>query len=130
MNWLHTIGTPRLPAIAHGARWLLPWTCVLVLSATVASAADQGITGSPWLAPPARQAGPTATLTSAAVSIDTVVTLSSVVTDGTHVSVVCRTSPDRISADVLVLSPEDMTTVVAHLCKPSFEAVLRVDSPL
>ena len=106
MNWLQTLRTRRLPAIAaHSALWALPWACVLVLSATVASAADQGIVGSPWFAPPAHRAGPPATLASASMSNDTVVTLSSVVADGTQVSVVCHTSPDRISADVLALSP-------------------------
>jgi hypothetical protein len=131
MNLPHTIHPRRLPAVAaHSAQLLLPWACVLVLSATVASAADRGIVGSPWLVARAQQVGPSATPASASMSIDTVVTLSSVVADGTQVSVVCHTSPDRISADALALNPEVLANVVAHLCKPSSEAVLRVDSPL
>jgi hypothetical protein len=131
MNWLQTIRTRRLPAIAaHSALWAVPWTCVLVLSTTVASAADQGIVGSPWFAPPRHRAAPVAIVANASMSTDTVVMLSSVVADGTQVSVVCHTSPDRISTDVLALSPEVMANVVAHLCKPSSEAVLRLVAPL
>jgi hypothetical protein len=44
--------------------------------------------------------------------------LSSVDSAGTPMSVVCISTRNRVAADVLVVSPQDMPTVVAHLCKP------------
>ena len=47
MNGLSTIRARRLAEIAAlGGRWLLPWTCVLILSLTIALAAEQALASS------------------------------------------------------------------------------------
>jgi hypothetical protein len=51
-----------LHAVFGAARWVLPWLCVLVLSATLAYATDLALTGGhPVAAVPMATAAPTAT---------------------------------------------------------------------
>jgi hypothetical protein len=85
-------------------------------SVTIAHAAEQALVGSPWWAGPAQQGGQAPRVASALTSRSTVVHLSSVDDRGTQVSVVCLTTPDRVSADDLAINPEDMATVIANLC--------------
>ncbi len=126
MNGLSTIRARRLAGIAAlGGRWLLAWTRVLILSLTIALAAERAFASSSWFADAAQQVGQVPTFANASTSRDTVVTLSSVDAEGTRTSVVCLTTEDRVSVDVLAINPEDMAAVVANLCTPPNEAVLQ-----
>ena len=94
------------------------WAGVLVLSVTVAQIAGQALVASPSWAQGAQQVERTTAVASASTSTDTVVMLSSVDSAGTPMSVICLSTRDRVAADVLVLSPQDMPSVVGHVCKP------------
>ena len=109
----------QLAVIAgRGGRWLLPWACVLVLSMIVAYIAGQALVASPSWAQAAQEAERTTGAASSSTSTDIVLMLSSVDSAGTPMSVVCISTRNRVAADVLVVSPQDMPTVVGHLCKP------------
>ena len=46
-----------------------------------------------------------------------------------RLNVVCLTTQDRVSADVLAINPQDMAAVVANICKPPTEAVQQLGNP-
>ena len=118
MHGRFTLCIQQLAVIAgRGGRWLLPWACVLVLSMIVAFIAGQALVASS-LAQAAQEAERTTGAASSSTSTDIVLMLSSVDSAGTPMSVVCISTRNRVAADVLVVSPQDMPTVVAHLCKP------------
>ena len=118
MHGRFTLCIQQLAVIAgRGGRWLLPWACVLVLSMIVAYIAGQALVASS-LAQAAQEAERTTGAASSSTSTDIVLMLSSVDSAGTPMSVVCISTRNRVAADVLVVSPQDMPTVVAHLCKP------------
>jgi hypothetical protein len=119
MHGRFTLRIQQLAVIAgRGGRWLLPWACVLVLSMIVAYIAGQALVASPSWAQAAQEAERTTGAASNSTSTDIVLMLSSVDSAGTPMSVVCISTRNRVAADVLVVSPQDMATVVAHLCKP------------
>ena len=131
MNGLSTIRARRLAAIAAlGGRWVLAWTCVLILSLTIALAAERAFASSSWFADAAQQVGRVPTLANASTSAGTVVMLSSVDGARKRLNVVCLTTQDRVSADVLAIYSEDMAAVVANLCTPPNEAVLQPGIPV
>ena len=66
----------------------------------------------------AQEAERTTGAASNSTSTDIVLMLSSVDSAGTPMSAVYISPRNRVAADVLVVSPQDMPTVVAHLCKP------------
>jgi hypothetical protein len=84
----------------------------------VAYIAGQALVASPSWAQAAPEAERTTGAASNSTSTDIVLMLSSVDSAGTPMSVVCISTRNRVAADVLVVSPQDMATVVAHLCKP------------
>ena len=102
-------------------RWMLPWTCVLALSATVACAGDKAIlSGSPG-APPGGAATSISAVPTESAMIGGTLTLSSVDGDGTRATLVCLRS-----ADVLAIKATDIgATAVANLCRPSTEIIIR-----
>jgi hypothetical protein len=119
MHGRFTLRMQLLAVIAgRGGRWLLPWACVLVLSMIVAQIAGQALVASPSWAQAAQEAERTTGAASNSTSADIVVMLSSVDSVGTPISVVCFSTRNRVAADVLIVGPHDMATVVAHLCKP------------
>jgi hypothetical protein len=131
MNGLSTIRARRLAGTAAlGGRWLLAWTCVLILLLTIALAAERALASSSWFADAAQQVGQVPTLATPSTSADTAVMLSSVDGAGKRLNVVCLTTQDRVSADVLAINPEDMAAVVANLCKPPTEAVMQPGIPV
>ena len=131
MNGLFTIRARRLAGIAaFGGRSSLPLTCLLILSLTIASAAERALASSSWFADAAQQVGQVPTLANASTSAGTVVMLSSVDGAGKRLNIVCLTTQDRVSADVLAINSEDMAAVVANLCTPPNEAVLQPGIPV
>jgi hypothetical protein len=104
-------------------KWLLPFAGMLVLSATVAWAADQGLVGSHLLAEPVVVATPPADAVPNLAPTDTVVVLWSINALGGRISVACVTNKNRVSADVLEIPPEELVATVANLCIAANEAV-------
>jgi hypothetical protein len=104
-------------------QWLLPFAGMLVLSATVAWAADQGLAGSSLMAAPVVIATPPAEVGPPLAPNDKVVVLWSINALGGRISVACVTNKNRVSADVLEIPPEELVATVAKLCIAANEAV-------
>jgi hypothetical protein len=108
-NFLPVLGQARIVA-----RWLLPWACVVILSASLARAAEQALIQ--YLPEQANVSGLLATPAPSAFGRQNWVTLTSVDALGSLTSFTCLTSPDRVSTDVLGERAEDLDSLVSALC--------------
>src|SRR4030088_1182308 len=99
--------------VAQIARWLLPWACVLVVSATIAHAAgdalERNLHEAPApvalvIPPPCNQACPRW------------VEIASTDKEDNAVSVNCLVTNGSLSADVLQVHFDDFNTIVTDVC--------------
>jgi hypothetical protein len=101
----------------HAGLWVLPWTCVLVVSGTVAYAGEQALQRNSLEIAAASTASGMATATEAtgarAVGGSQWVLLWSVNPE-TRAS--CLTTRDRVSADMIHVHPEDLERLAAEVC--------------
>ncbi len=113
----HSMRAGALAASAAScARWVLPWASVLVLSGTIAYAADQALAHS-VVELPASNGSPTEPVPRAPADAGFrwVVLLSTDI-EGAQRSLTCLAPADRVSGDVLKLAPEDLDPVARGLC--------------
>lgn len=125
MQWFHAPERTRVLArmVKQTGLWLLPWACVLVVSGTVAFAAEQAaeqtlLDRSAQLEI-ADASSPSGALNSSeatgmpAVAGAHWVLLS---TANPEARVSCLTTTDRLSADMLHVHPEDLDRLAAEVC--------------
>lgn len=114
------VGANRLATLSVCvARWLLPWACVLTLSAVIAHATEQGLSAT--LLP---EQAPRAKLAPDGVGRDRApapagsrwVTISAVDADGVPSSIACLTRVELLSADVIAVQLEGLDLLVSELC--------------
>jgi hypothetical protein len=125
MHWFH--GAERTRVLAGMAKqtalWLLPWACVLVVSGTVAFAAEQAAEQTLLDRSAPLEIADASNLSGAFISTEATrmpavagaqwVLLSSANPES---GVSCLTTKDRVSADMLHMHPEDLDRLVAELC--------------
>jgi|SRR5712692_8841578 len=95
-------------------RWLLPWVCVLAVSATIAHAAGDALSRT-LHEPPA----PVVSTTQAACNLDTCphwVNISSVDADGHDITLKCLVNNGRYPDDALQVHFADLSSVVSEMC--------------
>jgi hypothetical protein len=112
---------PRLAVIAaHGGRWLAPWACVMVLSATAAYALDQAlVSSSSWAQPAATEVQ----RTSVTEPTPAVFVLSLATIDGAAapITINCLSRRDLVATDVLAVSLEELPVAARQVCMPPVE---------
>jgi hypothetical protein len=137
--------TGRVAGIAaRGGWWLLPWACVMVLSSTMATAAEQalvrilpdqstpaGLPAVPDLSCDTRGGGPMTVGLNTWLSSEPQmkpcfeplagagsrwVSVESIETSGSPTSVTCLTSADRVSTNVLYVRSEELGVVASQVC--------------
>jgi hypothetical protein len=125
MQWFHA--PERTRVLARMAKqtglWLLPWACVLVVSGTVAFAAEQAAERTS-LDRSARLE--TAIASSAGGALAAMEPTDMTAVAGSHwvllwsenpeTRVSCLTTKDRVSADMLHVHPEDLDRLAAEVC--------------
>jgi hypothetical protein len=107
-------------AVVPIVRWLLPWLCVLAVSATIAHAAGDAL-GRTLQEPPA----PVVSTTQAPCKLDTCphwVNISSVDTDGHAISLKCLVNTARFQGDALQVHFADLNSVVSEICNELWES--------
>jgi hypothetical protein len=95
-------------------RWLLPWVCVLAVSATIAHAAGEALVLNLHEAP-----APVVPTTQAACNLDTCphwVSIASVDADGHDITLKCLVDYARYTGDTLQVHFADLNTVVGEMC--------------
>ena len=103
----------RPRTLARVGAWLLPWTSVLVVSATIAHGLEVGLART--MQQPVSIIEPTP-VTSAARWL----TLGAVQLDGSVTSLSCLTNAASAVAAVLYVPAEDMDRVISELCLRSW----------
>jgi hypothetical protein len=96
------------------ARWLLPWVCVLVVSATIAHATGDALARNLREMP-----APVVAAGQANCNLDTCphwVTISSIGPDGRAVSFKCLVTDGRYPGDALDVHYADLNAVVSEMC--------------
>src|SRR5436305_6974690 len=95
-------------------RWLLPWLCVLVVSATIAHAAGDALARNLHEAPAAIVTTP-----QPPCNLDVCphwVSISSVDSDGRDVSLKCLVKDARYAGDALQVDFANLNVVVSEMC--------------
>jgi hypothetical protein len=106
---------------AQGGRWLLPWACVLVLSGSLAQAAEQALVGNPRNRPvelvATTQPDTDTALAGVPAGAAQWVLLTSLDATGAQTRLHCLTTRDRVAADVLEVHAADLRQVASELCQ-------------
>lgn len=121
-NSLHSFASAAAVAriAARAGRWLLPWACGLLLSATLVSAAEQALVHNPPNPPVVTVAAAPALAGLPTQAGARWVLLSTLEAQGTENKVVCLTTAGRIAPDTLTVQADDLDAVVAELCTAWF----------
>jgi hypothetical protein len=99
---------PERMSTLRAARWLVPWVCLFLLTATLAHAADQALVQALADRSTMREAQAEATMHW--------VVLSSMEAQPDPRSVTCLMPVDRVAADVLTVRSVDFDAMMAELC--------------
>jgi hypothetical protein len=97
----------------RAGQWLLPWACLMILSGTLAHAADEALTRT--LREPASEPLPT-TMNTLGPPASRWVSIAWVNAAGEPQSMKCFTTVDRVAVDVLYIDATDQHTVAVDLC--------------